>query len=80
MRQAIIGRKLPVSREATIKLRKPSQHMAMVGTPRECCMKFMDAKLVGIDYKYPWMRRQWYTFLARRGKWKGVDGNISGSR
>lgn len=76
--KSIIGQKLPVSREATIKLRFPSQRMVSVGTPRECCVKFMDLEVVQISYKYSWWRRHWYSFLSRHGKWKEVDGQLQG--
>ncbi len=74
--KAIIGSTLPVSKEATIKLKRPSQRMVMVGTPLECCVKCFDDRASEFHYKYPWHRRVWYSFLSRHGMWRGVDGKL----
>lgn len=74
--QRIVGSRLPTSREATLYLRRPSYQMVMVGTPLERRMKFLSGQLVHISYKYPWLKRHWYTIKWRRGKWKGPDGQL----
>ena len=74
--KSIIGQRLPVSREATIRLKRRTTQMIMVGTPMEGQATFFNGTFSHVIYKYSWVKRKWYSFLSRHGMWKGVDGQL----
>ena len=74
--KAIIGQKLPVSREAVVTLKFPTTQMIMVGTPLEAHCTFFNGQLGRVRYKHPWYKRVWYTSWIGKDFWKAVDGKL----
>lgn len=70
--KTIIGQRLPVSREATIKLRRPNWQHVLPGSVLEANMKFFDNRLHEIIYKHAWWKRIWYTSTIGRHYWKAT--------
>lgn len=73
MRSAIIGRMLPTSREATIKLKNPRWEHIGQGSVVEAKLKFFDNELHEIHYKHNWWKRVWYTSRIGRQYWKRTE-------
>ena len=61
--------KLPVSREATIKLKHLNWQHVMPGTPLEANLKFFDNMMHEVHYKHSWWKRVWYTSRIGRRYW-----------
>lgn len=68
--KAITGSKLPVSREATVRLRRPNWQHVMPGTVLEANLKFFDNRLHEVCYKHSWWKRVWYTSKIGRHRWR----------
>jgi len=69
MRDAIIGRQLPVSKEATIYLKHPNWQHILPGSVMEANLKFFDMELAEIHYKHSWWKRVWYTSTIGKRYW-----------
>lgn len=68
--KSIIGSTLPVSREATIRLRHLNWQHVLPGSVLEANLKFFDGTLYEIHYKHTWWKRVWYSSRIGRDYWK----------